>query len=455
MTDLQIASVYLVWRNSDELLSRYQSGERSAVQSYLIKLLGTKQFEVFALPSLRFRLAPATEGLGDPPSARDLPKLVVPLRFSTIDARDALIRAAGTVPRGDVTAGIDLPAYPLDHWCPLSPSDSVFGNRAAARELIGAAGLPQPRHARRAAAAPVNVVVVDQGFAQNLVPAQSFGGGWEVDMSDYGLPLRLPGTSSEHGNMIVRSIHDLAPEARLFDLPIIPPRIDDPALFLHLAESAFQQLRRDIVWYQQFPRFNGPWLVVNAWGVLDRRWEAGLVNALRYSDNPNHPLNQAVVGMIDDRHDVVFAAGNCGQFCPSQRCGPGDTGPNNSIHGANGLARVVTAGAVRSDATWIGLSSQGPGVMAQMKPDICAPSHFAEDEDAGLLSTGTSAAAAMTVGVVAALRARWDSAQVPPDIMSQALRDNARPIIGNGFDPRYGHGVLDVAATVADLTRRF
>ena len=126
--------------------------------------------------------------------------------------------------------------------------------------------------------------------------------------------------------------------------------------------------------------------------------------------------------------DVLFAAGNCGQFCPDNRCGGLDRGPSRSIWGANSLQHVLTVGAVRADDMWLGYSSQGPGqqFLGKAKPDFCATSQFAEDDDGFNINTGTSAATGLTAGVIAALRSRWNSATVSPQALQQILHQTAR-----------------------------
>jgi hypothetical protein len=167
-------------------------------------------------------------------------------------------------------------------------------------------------------------------------------------------------------------------------------------------------------------------------------------------------INLITRAVQDNGLDVVFAAGNCGQFCPSQRCGGLDRGPGHSIWGANAHPLVITVGAVRSDETWLGYSSQGPGPehLAVEKPDICAPSQFCETYDAASLSSGSSASCALTAGAVAALRGnpKWDQATVTPEAMRAALMGSARKPVGPaGWDNRLGYGILDAAATITAL----
>jgi subtilisin family serine protease len=164
---------------------------------------------------------------------------------------------------------------------------------------------------------------------------------------------------------------------------------------------------------------------------------------------------------VDDNIDVVFAAGNCGQFCPDNRCGAEDQGPGRSIWGANSLEQVLTVGAVRADSMWLGYSSQGPGQpkLGWEKPDFCAASHFCEDDDAFSINTGTSAACGLTGGIVAALRSRWNSTRVSPsqlqDILNQAARKPPGLQWSNTLGYRLGNGILDARATFDELKRLF
>ena len=162
-------------------------------------------------------------------------------------------------------------------------------------------------------------------------------------------------------------------------------------------------------------KFPGPWILVNPWGIYDRRSEYPLGG---YTENPFSLFNLLVAVAVLQDIDVVFAAGNCGQFCPDNRCGERDRGPGHSIWGANSLEPVLTVGAVRADDMWLGYSSQGPGqprlALGAEKPDLCAASQFREDDDAFSINSGTSAACGLAGGVVAALRSRWDTGSVPP-----------------------------------------
>ena len=252
--------------------------------------------------------------------------------------------------------------------------------------------------------------------------------------------------------MIVRNILDIAPEVAIFDCPMLPPRIAGLRQFLSHADAAYARMLADIRYLRERDaRWRGPWIFVNAWTIYDRQSEHPLGD---YTDNPHHRFNRLVARAVDEACDVVFCAGNCGQFSPSARCGAHDRGPGCSIYGANSHPSVLTMGAVRVDGLWLGYSSQGPGQpqLAHEKPDLCAPSQFAETYDAGMGNTGSSAACALAAGVVAALRSRWNAQAIPPDALKGILMASARKTEGGAWNGRVGRGVLDAAAAFQAAT---
>ena len=217
------------------------------------------------------------------------------------------------------------------------------------------------------------------------------------------------------------------------------------------AQAVFNRMLTDIQFLRQFPQFSGPWVLVNPWAIFDRRSE---VQPGDYTNGPHHPFNRAVNRAVNAGHDVLFCAGNCGRFCSDQRCGPRDRGPGQSIFGANSHPRVMSVGAVRTDARWLGYSSEGPGQpnLAVEKPDFCAPSDFSETADAYTANTGTSAACGVTAGAVAALRSHWARAQtLPPDMLRVILTLSARKTEGPGWNGRLGNGVLNLEAALSAL----
>lgn len=357
-------------------------------------------------------------------------------------------------PQGNafLRVGADPGGTTEDHFAPASPDRIVVGDRAAARRLMGAAALASAG----LDGAGVNVVIVDQGLDRNRIPAAHWGGGWAV--RDASGVVHRPGRTehADHGTMIARNVLDIAPKARIYDVPLLPPRISNVPLFISDAEGVWRRVRKWIHRHRHRQPWSGPWVICNAWGIFDRASESPHLGD--YTENPLHPFNIVVGDTVAvDGLDVVFAAGNCGQFDPSPRCGALDRGPGHSIYGANSHASVLTAGAVLPDETWLGYSSEGPGQLrlALAKPDLCAPSNFRETQDAHVLNTGTSAACALTAGAVAALRSRWPGTTVPPQALKLLLTFTARQPAGSGWNRRLGNGILDAGAALRELSSRY
>ncbi|MCE8539544.1 S8 family serine peptidase [Ruegeria pomeroyi] len=342
-------------------------------------------------------------------------------------------------------------ALPGQHWCAGHGMGTRFGTRRNARGLIQADAL----RTHELDGQGTRVFVVDRGFSKTYVEALggTFGGGLGIVENG---KITRPGSGEEpylplhlrHGSMLLRTLTDLAPRAEFFDLPLLPTRITDVDYFALRALFAFLAME------QFFLSEDENWVILNAWGIVDR-----FAERIRgeYTNNPDHWLN-VMLASLGRRHDVVFAAGNNGQFCADPRAPGYDRGPGQSIFGANGLIDVTSVAAVRCDGTWIGASSQGPGPSAfdpegapVEKPDLCAPSWFVEDRDASLRSSGTSGASAVVAGVIAALRSGWDNTAVSPSQMRSALRAGAREISGPGWHNRTGAGLLRLEDTIAGL----
>jgi Subtilase family len=348
--------------------------------------------------------------------------------------------------------GVDIGAEAGEHWCPVGPDGVVFGTRKEARRLIGADELTNQSFTGKG----VNVVLIDRGLNKDWLTtyckSTSYGGGWPfVAQPGDTRPDQKPGQTAvadaRHGLMLARNILDLAPDAVLWDLPLLPPRILALGSFLSDAQAAFNVMLADI--YSK----GGSWILVNAWAIYDRRQEIPLGNYTENNRSDLHPFTALIDNAVTNNLDVVFCAGNCGEYCPDGRCGPADQGPGHSIWGANSFYRVLSVGAARTDATWIGYSSQGPGqpnlgpplsTGVNQKPDLCAPSGFCEDFDAHQLNAGTSAATGVMAGVLAALRSNWPSTTVAPAAMIQKLNATAQPPLPGGWNQRYGNGIVDI-----------
>lgn len=387
----------------------------------------------------------------------------IPLQAETADDARKLLqrfrRAARERGRPDIARiiGIDLVGTSMagdsatQHWCAGDGMGRHFGTRRHANTLVKTDALCPPKLTGEG----VRVFVVDRGLNQDYIRhlGGTYGGGlfWSA-----GGNIQQPGQASDpyttapngHGSMLLRSLIDIAPDATFYDLPLLPERIVDVENFALRALFAYAFMN------YFFLSAKGPWVILNAWGIVDR-----FAESLRgfYTNDPNHYLND-FISRVGRCHDVIFAAGNSGQFCGDPRSTGYDRGPGRSIWGANGLPDVTCVGAVRTDALWVGAASQGPGPSGfdlgygrPEKPDLCAPSWFVEDNNAHLRSGGTSSSSAVVAGAIAALRQKWTTVDVPPAQLRQTLKDGARPLGADVWSPRTGQGSLDLAGTIARL----
>lgn len=418
MAARRLVRSYVVIEKPDRTLVRwYRSGDQSLigyVQEFL-KKNGITAISV--LPPLRW--APVVKGL-DP---ENVPTDTLEIAFEHLYDEN-------TQSLTKIHINSDLAITPLDSWCPIESSDAAYLTSKQALDAINAGGLGQ------ADGRNVNVVVIDQGLDREALGG-NYRGGWRQGTTDPGV------TKGGHGMMIARNILAVAPMANIFDCPLIPESIDNVSGFLSGAHGAFKIVLATITFLKQMepPLFTGPWVLANSWAVYDSRGDLPAPND--YVNNPNHDFNKIMDEADGLLHDVVFAAGNCGQICPKDRCGPDNRGPGLSILGANSHSKVLTVGAVRADGIWIGYSSQGPGQsnLAIEKPDLCAPSQFCDAADATILNTGSSTSAALAAGAIAALRSM--NGNDPQTLPPAKLRAELRARASNGaWDPNLGHGVL-------------
>jgi hypothetical protein len=352
-----------------------------------------------------------------------------------------------------LAAGFDPGGAVYDHWCPGVGTSAIFGHRGHARPIVRADALASAGFRGQR----VNVVIIDEGLDKTQIPPGNWGGGLDHYLDNELVLKAGEAPPNSHGMMIARSILDLAPETKLYDVPVIPAA-RPPAIpvFVSNVQAAYTALLQVIQTRRPLPTWSGPWVLVNAWGIFDTSTDP-TGSYTRNTEPGGHPMINMVTQAIEqDQLDIVFAAGNCGTFCPDQQCGRLDRGPGHSIWGANAHPLVLSVSGVRSDETWVGYASQGPGpeLLAVQKPDLCAPTQFCETYDAAMLSSGTSAACAMAAGVVAALRSNpgWDQVTVTPQALKAALLAAARRGSGvSGWDNRLGFGIIDAAAAIAGL----
>lgn len=241
---------------------------------------------------------------------------------------------------------------------------------------------------------------------------------------DWGTKARSWG---EHGNMCATDVLGMAPEAKLYDCRLAGG--DAISNALRIFEWAIKQHKTD----------GTPQVLTNSWGIYQKNWDEF------YATNPDHPFTRKVVEAIEEGILVLFAAGNCGGSCPSDRCGE-DFGSGKSIWGANGHPSVITVGAVNKDEQFVGYSSQGPAALDPNKPDFCSITHFQGYFDC---DNGTSAATPIAAGAIALLK------QAKPSLtqaeIKNAFKSTAKNIGEAGFDKHSGAGVIQPLAALEML----
>jgi len=475
MSESQIYERYFLtcpsdWvRGFDPLKIKDDEKGRQAVGAALLKQLNLdklENIEVVGIPTLDYELDLGyLADLGGPPI--EPPEiLVVQFLITSTATRNQFLETVDALDRAeDVSVAADLMIGSLDYldyWCPNRFGSSFGGSGAALRQIERDALNGIPGHMNQLTGDHVNIVVVDRGIDATAWPG-SYISGWKALVGgQWVLPGTARGKTAEHSQMLLRIINQIAPQAKFFDMPLMPARVGNWKSFIGNAVGAFARIRSGIIDFQNHhPHWAGRWMILNAWAPFDRRTDRKKGHN-SYGEDDTHPFHQRIKRLTGSPilADVVFAAGNCGQFCPDGRCGPGDIGHGRSISGANSYSEVMTVGAVRVDGVPTGYSSQGPGMIATgpEKPDLCTPAQFHDDDDPGWISSGTSAACAIAAGVVAALRTKTLGTNKTPADLITALRSSANPPDGatagvwdTRLGPQFGCGTLDAKAARVNL----
>jgi subtilisin family serine protease len=192
-------------------------------------------------------------------------------------------------------------------------------------------------------------------------------------------------------------------------------------------------------------------VISNSWGAFSPKWDFPPGHPGNYSDNKAHPFNVIVASLEQAGADIIFAAGNCGRDCPDARC----EYPSLPIGGANSHPQVLSVGGVDVTGERVGYSSQGPGRLADRKPDLCAYTHFDGSKVfEGHPDSGTSAACPVAAGVVAAVRTTVPATQLTPEQLRTLLQRTVDDRSTVGFDYDYGYGVIHVEGVLGALERR-
>jgi subtilisin family serine protease len=253
-----------------------------------------------------------------------------------------------------------------------------------------------------------------------------------------------------HGTMVAFNVCIAAPKCTLLDIVVMggPPNYPGPVNLeglLSTAIKAYAHLLDIMIGPQRIGEFRSM-VVNNSWGMFHPSQDLPPEDPGNYSDNPNHPFNVSVATLAAAGADIIFAAGNCGPDCPDWRC-YGIT--SNAIYGANGHPQALSVAGVDTTKERVGYSSIGPGRLTHQKPDISGYTHFA---GSGVFTAdgGTSTAAPVVAGVVAALRSKRPFNPADPTTSPAAMRNlvtsTAEDLGASGYDFMHGHGVVDGCA---------
>lgn len=215
-----------------------------------------------------------------------------------------------------------------------------------------------------------------------------------------------------HGSMCAFDACLAAPGCTLLDLPTHAPRsvgrrrvLDIIAAYRRLVLLLEERVFRHLV-------------VVNAWQALPSDALAGVP-----TDDARHPLHHAIGELEAAGADVLFAAPDHHARC---------------IHGPALHPSVLTVTATELDGTPFDSSVERRGPEGSGKPDVSNYQGFAGyGLFRGQADYGTSAATALTAGLVAAVRSLPRARPLPPAALRTLFRESAR---SQGGDP----GVVDV-----------
>jgi subtilisin family serine protease len=295
----------------------------------------------------------------------------------------------------------------------------------------------------------VLVAIVDTGFNLNYLRSRGKASAFNAPLSWTANAASVPGAVAvDHGTMCAFDVQIAAPNCTLIDVVLLLPTTgftgalsDAVRAYSHLLTNVMPQIA------------NGTFralVVNNSWAMFHPSWDLPVGNPGNYSHNPNHPFNRIVASLEQAGADIVFAAGNCGAPCPDGRCQGLTTA---GINGANAHAQVLSIAGVDTTGARVGYSGQGPGNLMANKPDVATYTHF---DGSGVYAAdgGTSAAAPVCSGVVAALRTGLPFQAGVPTSSPAALRalviQNAVPQ-PTGFNFDFGWGILDGCALAATV----
>ncbi len=300
----------------------------------------------------------------------------------------------------------------------------------------------------------VALAVVDTGINAAQVDRVR-GGHMTIDAARSWNPSGVTGAPGkfpvDHGSMCAFDALICAPRASFLDLPVLRSVRQGQTTMDGLLSDALAGYAHLRTVLTDQPAATRALVVSNSWGSFSPDWDFPVGQPGNYSDNPAHPFNVIVGSLEAAGADILFAAGNCGRDCPDGRCAY----PDRPISGANSHPSVLSIGGVDTANRRVGYSSQGPGRLADHKPDVCTYTHFAGSQAFGAdePDTGTSAACPVAAGLVAAVRTKWSATALPPAQLRALIQRTALDRGAKGFDYDYGYGIADSTALLEELRR--
>ena len=331
-------------------------------------------------------------------------------------------------------------ADPRIETVPVYCGDAPVGTADDVAQQLGTATLA----GRGLDGTGVALAIVDTGI--NLAFLRSKGLHPTIDSMHGWTP---PGVSTHagqfpvaHGSMCAYDALIAAPKASLLDIPIMSAPVGTFAALLSDAVQAYAHLRTVL---DGMPADGKHLVVSNSWGIFDPAWDFPVGSPGNYSDNPAHPFNIIVGSLAQAGADILFAAGNCGRDCPDSRCRFGSARP---INGANSHPQVLSVAGITVERERVGYSSQGPGRLADHKPDVSSYTHFlgSQAEGPGLPDSGTSAACPVMAGVIAAVRTQHSASTVAPEQLRALVAKTSVNLGLPGYDYDFGWGAVDPVA---------
>jgi hypothetical protein len=363
------------------------------------------------------------------------------VRASVSDETKLLDLLAAAAKSDEVVGVFSDPRIAHFGVCPTGP----MGTDLDVERLLGAKEL----HRLGMDGSGVRVAVVDTGINRKHLEGKGKTPDFAPEWSWSPRPDDAPGEMPvDHGTMCAFDACIAAPKCILADQAMLRTRAPGENIMEGILSDALLSFGKllHLVSRQAGPV---PLVVNNSWGMYRPDWDFPVGHPMNFSDNPGHPFNLMVGTLEAAGADLLFASGNCGPECPHPRC---DGHVTEGIYGANSHDAVLSVAGVATGEEVVGYSTRGPGRLVDAKPDIACFTHFA-GSGVYAADTGTSAAAPVAAGVIAAMRSKYPPMVLRPAVLRNLVRRTAREKGAPGFDYEYGYGIIDPPALLAGVIK--